>query len=78
MVQAVIHLIQLPKVIALIAEIGKLGVSKFVNVASRLNDLKTKVDDLDIDKLETVPVDLKKLSDVVSIKKFLKTQTSTN
>ena len=43
-----------------------------------MNDLKTKVDDLDIDKLETVPVDLKKLSGVVSIKKFLKTQTSTN
>lgn len=77
MLQAVIRLIQLPKVIALIAGIGKLVISKFVNVASRLNDLKTK-DDLDIDKLETVPVDLKKLSDVVSIKKFLKTQTSTN
>ena len=30
-----------------------------------LNDLNTKVDDLDVGKLKTVPVDLKKLSDVV-------------
>ena len=30
-----------------------------------MNDLKTKVDDLDVDKLNTVPVHLKKLSDVV-------------
>ena len=31
-----------------------------------LTDLKIKVDDRDDDKLKTVPVDLKKLSDVVS------------
>ena len=31
-----------------------------------LNNLKTKVDDLNVDKLKTVPVDLKKLSDIVS------------
>ena len=37
-----------------------------VNVPSGLNDLKTKVDDLHVDKLKTVPVDLKKLNDVVS------------
>ena len=30
-----------------------------------LNNLKTKVDDLDADKLNTVPIALKKLSDVV-------------
>ena len=30
-----------------------------------MNNLKTKVDDLDVGKLQTVPVDLKKLSDVV-------------
>ena len=30
-----------------------------------LNNLKTKVDDLDIDKFTTAPVDLKKLSNVV-------------
>ena len=35
------------------------------NVPTSLNDLKTKVDDLDVDKLKTVLVDLKKLSDVV-------------
>ena len=29
-----------------------------------MNNLKTKVDDLDNDKLKTVPVDLKKLSNV--------------
>ena len=31
-----------------------------------MNDLKTKADDLDADKLKTVPVDFKKLSDAVS------------
>ena len=31
-----------------------------------LNNLKTKVDNLDVDKLKTVPEDLKKLSDIVS------------
>ena len=30
-----------------------------------MNNLKTKVDDLDVGKLKTVPVDLKKLSDVI-------------
>ena len=30
-----------------------------------LNSLKAKVDDLDVSKLKNVPVDLKKLSDVV-------------
>ena len=31
-----------------------------------MNNLKTKVDDLDVGKFKTVPVDLKKLSDVVA------------
>ena len=35
-----------------------------VNVPTCLNSLKTKVDDLDIGKLKTVPVDLEKLNDV--------------
>ena len=37
-----------------------------VNVSTNLNDLKTKADGLDVDKLETVPVNLKKFSDLVS------------
>ena len=36
-----------------------------VNVPTSLNNLGTKVDDLDIGKLKTVSVDLKKLGDVV-------------
>ena len=35
-----------------------------INVPNRLNNLITKVDNVDVGKLETVPVDLKKLSDV--------------
>ena len=35
------------------------------NVQSGLNSLKSKVDDLDVRKLKTVPVDLKKLSDII-------------
>ena len=37
-----------------------------INVPNSLNNLKTKKDNLDIGKLKTAPVDLKKLSDVVS------------
>ena len=36
-----------------------------VNVPASFNNLKTKVDDLAVVKLKTVPVDLKKLSDAV-------------
>ena len=36
-----------------------------VNVPTSLNNLKTEVDDLDVGRLKTVPVDLKNLSDVV-------------
>ena len=31
-----------------------------VNIPTGLNNLKTKVDDLDVDKMKTVPVNLKK------------------
>ena len=31
-----------------------------------MNDLKTKIDDLDVAKLKTVPLDFKKLNDIVS------------
>ena len=36
-----------------------------INVPTSLNNSKTKVRHLDVGKLETVPVDLKKLSNVV-------------
>ena len=45
-------------VIALKAEIGKLGINKLINVPTSLNNLKVKVDNLDVGKLKTVPVDL--------------------
>ena len=35
------------------------------NVANSLNNLKTKVNDLDVSKLKTAFIDLKKLNDVV-------------
>ena len=37
-----------------------------VNVLTALSNFKTKVDNLDVDKLKTVPIDLKKLTDVMS------------
>ena len=43
--------------IALKAEFHKLEINKWVNVSTSLNSLKTKVDDLDVDKLKTVPID---------------------
>ena len=48
-----------------------------VNVPTSLNDLKTKVDNLDVGKLKTVPVDLKKLSDVVDNEVFKNTNCKT-
>ena len=36
-----------------------------VNVSTGLNNFFKKVNDLDVDRLKTVPIDLKKLSDVV-------------
>ena len=52
--------------IALKAEVDKLDINKMVNVPTVLNNLKTKVDDLDVENLKTARVDLKKLKDVVS------------
>ena len=48
------------------AEVNKLENNKLVKVPARLNHLFEKVDNLDIDRLKTVPLDLKKLSDVVN------------
>ena len=52
--------------IALKVETNKLGINPLVNAATGLYNLKSKIDDLDVDKLKTAPVDLKQLSDVVS------------
>ena len=39
------------------AEVDKLDINKLVNVPISLNNLKTKVDDLEVGKWKTVPVD---------------------
>ena len=52
--------------IALEAEVDKLDIDKLVNAPTSMNNTKTKGDDLDVGKLKTVPVDWKKLSDVVA------------
>ena len=38
----------------------KLDIKKWVNVPTALNNFKIKVDDLDTDKLKTLPVELEK------------------
>ena len=48
------------------AELDKLDIKKLVNVPTSSNNSKTKVDDLNVVKLKTVPVELKELSDVAS------------
>ena len=45
------------------AEVEKLDINKLTNVPTSLNSLKTKV--LDVGKLKTVLVELKRLSDAV-------------
>ena len=47
------------------AEVDKLDINDLVYVSTSLNNLKIKVDDLDVRKSKNVPIDLKKLSDVV-------------
>ena len=46
-------------VIALKAGVEKLRINKFVNVQTSLNKFKRTLDDSDVNKLETVPIDLK-------------------
>ena len=43
-------------------EVDKLDINK-LNVSTSLNNLKAKIDDLDVGKLKTSPLDLRKLSD---------------
>ena len=50
--------------VALKAYLDKLDIYK-INAPTSLNNLKIKVDDLDVGKLKTVPVDWKKISDVI-------------
>ena len=52
-----------------------LCVSLFIdrNVPTGLNNVKTKLDNLDVVELKSLPVDLKKLSDLVKMK-LLKAQ----
>ena len=51
--------------IALNVEVDKLDIAKLCNIRTSLKNFKTKFDDLDVGKLNTVPVDLKKVSDVM-------------
>ena len=53
---------------------GKLDINNLLNVPTCLENLKRKVDDADVDKLKTVPINLKKLSDLVSKKVVKHTQ----
>ena len=50
---------------ALKAEVGKLDINKLANIPTSSNNFKPKIDYLNVSKLKAVPVDLKKLSDVV-------------
>ena len=62
------------------AEVDKVDINKLyklTNASTSLNNVKTKVHDLDADKLKTVPVDFKKLSDVVDNEVVKNTKFST-
>ena len=45
----------------------KSNVDKLKNLPSNLSNWKSKVDELDFDKLLPIPTDLKKLSDIVKL-----------
>ena len=60
------------------AEVEGPDINEFVSVSTGFKKLKTKVNDLNVDKLKTVSVDLKKISDAVVKKKLLKRQFITN
>ena len=55
----------------------KLNVFKLVNFTTSLNNLKTEVDDLDVGKLKTVPLESKKLSDAVDNEVFKNIKSNT-
>ena len=58
-------------------EVNKLDINILTNVPTSLDNLKAKVDDLGVRKLKTVPVDLKKLSDVVNNEVVKNTKSNT-
>ena len=51
-------------------EVDKLGINQLTIVSTSLNDLKRKVDHLDVGNLETAPEELKKLSDNINNEVF--------
>lgn len=62
-------------------QVSKLYIDKLVNVLSGLSVLKTKIDDLLVAYLKTVPIDLKKKTKKQVMKiviKLLKRQNTTN
>ena len=48
-----------------------------MNVSTGLNRLKTKIADLDVSKLKAVPIDFKKLSDIVDNNVVMNTKFKT-
>ena len=75
MLKALIHLDAKSDSITLKAEVDKLDSnSNLVNVPTFLNNLTTNVDDLDVGKLKTIPIDPKNLSNVVNKKIYKKTK----
>ena len=77
--QGLIHLNQLLKkdFITLKGEVEKLDIKKVTNVPTSLNNSKTIVNDLDVGKLKTVPIDFKKVIDGVDNKVVKNTKLGT-
>ena len=67
-------------VIALKTEVDKLNINKLVNVPTSLNNLKTKVEELDIGKLRKCSHRLKKISDATDneFANFITLETKVN
>ena len=61
-------------IIVLKAEVDKPDIKKHVSISTSFNTFETKVDDLDVCKWKTVPVDFQKLSDVVDNEVFKNTK----
>ena len=53
------------------SDVDKLDIDKLENATSVLTHLESKIDKLGIGKFETTPVDVSKLSDVVTSKKMM-------